>query len=386
VQCGQPGVPAKKLGAYDLWNQSTAHFPGAPVHSLATNDTMDDRTYSGYVFTRRAVEVVRQHDASAGPLFMYLALHNTHAPLEAPQRFLNMYSHFANDTRKQTLSAMVSVVDESVANLTAALKAQPGMWENTLLVWTTDNGSPVNAGGSNYPLRGGKGSNWEGGIRVPTFVAGGVLPASMAGKHLDGLVSVADWWATFAGLAGLAPTAPAAGPAAPQSIDQWPYLSGVATAPPRTELVHDHHMFTNASALNGTCAGQKPFSLPGYSALGALRQGDWKLLVGVEFQASWYGKFTPNITGKVPADYEQVEACRDAPCLFNVRLDPTEHSDVAGANPDRVAQMVARFKELEAAYHPPLFPPAPQEDRFCAAVSQHGGFVAPFMPESDIQY
>ena len=73
---------------------------------------------------------------------MYWALHNTHAPLEAPRRFLDLYPRFANDTRKQALSAMVSVVDEAVANVTDALR-RTGMWETTLLIWTTDNGSPI---------------------------------------------------------------------------------------------------------------------------------------------------------------------------------------------------------------------------------------------------
>jgi arylsulfatase A-like enzyme len=62
---------------------------------------------------------------------------------------------------RNTFYGMMSVVDETVANVTAALKRR-GMWNNTLLVWTTDNGSPVDVGGSNAPLKGGKGSNWGG--------------------------------------------------------------------------------------------------------------------------------------------------------------------------------------------------------------------------------
>ena len=82
---------------------------------------------------------------------------------------------------------MVSVVDEAVANVTAALKARPGMWARTLLVWTTDNGAPVHVGGSNHPLRGGKSTNFEGGVRVPRFVSGGSCPRN---------VELAPWLAT----------------------------------------------------------------------------------------------------------------------------------------------------------------------------------------------
>lgn len=49
-------------------------------------------------------------------------------------------------------------------------------------MWTNDNGSPVTVGGSNHPLRGGKGSNWEGGTLVPTFIYGGALPKKQVGK------------------------------------------------------------------------------------------------------------------------------------------------------------------------------------------------------------
>ena len=62
------------------------------------------------------------------------------------------------------------------------------MWKETLFIWTTDNGSPVQVAGSNAPLRGGKGSDWEGGVRTPAVVTGGILPAKMAGRTLAGIV------------------------------------------------------------------------------------------------------------------------------------------------------------------------------------------------------
>ena len=68
---------------------------------------------------------------------------------------------FAADQKRAIFAAMMSVVDEAVLNVTTALKEEQ-MWTNTVFVWTTDNGSPINGGGSNHPLRGGKGHNWEG--------------------------------------------------------------------------------------------------------------------------------------------------------------------------------------------------------------------------------
>jgi arylsulfatase I/J len=132
----------------------------------------------------------------------------------------------------------------------------------------------VNAGGSNHPLRGGKGSNWEGGIRTPTFVAGGVLGPANRGKLLDGLVHVTDWFAVFAAIGTGRKNAYLENTAnvksvdnaeggdlpAPESINVWGYINGEVGASPRTEIVHDHHMFTNASADGGICAGQVPFA------------------------------------------------------------------------------------------------------------------------------
>ena len=72
----------------------------------------------------------------------YLALHNTHGPIEAPPEWEALYSKRLSFPKQITFDAMVSVVDSTVGNVTAALK-QAGLWENTLFVWTTDNGSPV---------------------------------------------------------------------------------------------------------------------------------------------------------------------------------------------------------------------------------------------------
>ena len=73
-----------------------------------------------------------------------------------------------------------------------------GMWEDTLLVFSSDNGGPSRLGkesnASNYPLRGGKSAAWEGGHRVAAFAAGGMIPQRMRGVVLDGYVHVADWY------------------------------------------------------------------------------------------------------------------------------------------------------------------------------------------------
>ena len=155
---------------------------------------------------------------------------------------------------------MSAFLDESVKNVTTALK-QGGFWDKLLLVFFSDNGGahhpsvvcsvsshdaaldtgPVYAGGAatNYPMRGGKISLWNGGVRVNAFVAGGMIPEAVRGQTLSGLVHGCDWYATLLALARVDdadPAGVAAGLPAPDGIDQWPYISGAVGASQRTEV------------------------------------------------------------------------------------------------------------------------------------------------------
>jgi hypothetical protein len=79
------------------------------------------------LFSNRAVDVIQQHEEHATvPLFLYVALHNTHAPIEAPADFVAMYNFSLE--RQNNFDAQVSFVDHSVRNITDALKAK-NMWD-----------------------------------------------------------------------------------------------------------------------------------------------------------------------------------------------------------------------------------------------------------------
>ena len=236
--CGPCDVKKYGIGkVIDLFEADNAKNTSGPAVGKNGTNNM-------YGFTQHAVDKIAAHD-KARPFFLYAALHNTHAPFEVPPAYEALYNH---SFRPQNVwSGMVSAVDESVGNITAALKAS-GMWDNTLLVFATDNGSPVcgwGASGSNAPLRGGKASDWEGGVRVPGVVGGGWtgLPAAARGTTTRGLVHISDWYKTFAAVAG-ADGVDGGGPSPQDSIDLsgW-LLSGKAatTASPRNMIVHDHY-------------------------------------------------------------------------------------------------------------------------------------------------
>ena len=99
---------------------------------------------------------------------------------------------------------------------------------------------------NNAPLRGGKATTFEGGVRVVSFVSGGFLPPSHPAS-LQAVVSIADWYGTFARLAGVDdysdPAAVQQGLPDVDALDVWPLLSGESTEPVRTELLLQYPRF-----------------------------------------------------------------------------------------------------------------------------------------------
>ena len=103
---------------------------------------------------------------------------------------------------------MVNYLDIIIGNITTKLKTN-GLWNNTLIVFSSDNGGEINldeTAANNYPFRGAKFVPLEGGIRVNAFVSGGYLPSDRRGKVETGRLHIADWYNTFCTLAGLDPT------------------------------------------------------------------------------------------------------------------------------------------------------------------------------------
>jgi len=108
------------------------------------------------------------------------------------------------DRRKYV--TMVYAMDYYIGEIVDALKENTvndeRLWDNTWLFFFSDNGGVISYA-SNYPLRGAKSTNFEGGIRVPSFISGGLLPNKLKGKTYDGLVHVTDFYATVMDYAGV---------------------------------------------------------------------------------------------------------------------------------------------------------------------------------------
>lgn len=142
-------------------------------------------------YVERCIRFIR--DNRDGPFFLYFAQMHTHLPLYAPEEF---YKHSENGD----YGACVAEVDWSVRRILFELK-ELGIERDTLVIFTSDNGSRADHGASNAPLRGSKAGTYEGGQRVPCLLyQPGTIPA---GSRYSGILSNLDFYAGLAALAGV---------------------------------------------------------------------------------------------------------------------------------------------------------------------------------------
>eukprot|EP00051_Salpingoeca_urceolata_P032595 m.16473 g.16473 ORF g.16473 m.16473 type:complete len:669 (-) comp5258_c0_seq2:215-2221(-) len=287
-------------------------------------------TYSAYMYSDYAIKVIQNFSAGkmdGEQLFMYLAWHDTHEPLEAPPRYFYPPLYKDNTATRLTYNAMARALDEAVGNVTSALQ-RANLWDQSLILWSADNGGWLVPGGgsSNYPLRGGKTTDFEGGVRSVAFVAGGYLPSNVKGSVYSGLVSVADWYATVSKLAGVDPSDPAQGVPPIDSLDVWDDLVVFNnTVSSRTSLPLSWQC---KQADPAQCFGNDP------SFKGALINGTYKIIYNPSVADWWQGPVFPNASGIA----KNGDACKDG-CLFDIYNDPTEHVNLKSAQPQKFAAM-----------------------------------------------
>ena len=347
------------------------HFKGkrwegnCPMHDANATDE-----YSATLYGARALATLDAYDAAAPgarPLFFYLPWQNVHAPYQAPMSWGG-----------DVLRGMLAATDAALGDLVAALKAKPGMWENSVLFYSADNGGTDR--GSNWPLRGTKHSNWEGGLRAAAFVSGGRIPPHLRGTSSDVVGHIADWYATICGLAGVdasddSPTPPLpVDPADPRrdiyangawpgvdGVDLWPHLV-TAPDPTNASAAHRAGLWLSAEVfLLGdyklVVAQQDPAKTNSGPTLGWRCGGTRGTRCNTTVSASCgenpdtKGPKTPQCDDWVKATPAQCScgcAYQDratpfVPCLFDVRADPSEFDDVSA---DHMALRTRLWREL----------------------------------------
>ncbi|XP_052813682.1 arylsulfatase B-like [Mya arenaria] len=316
-------------------------------------------SYSTHLFANRVIDIINNHEDDNKPLFIYLPFQAVHSPLQVPKQYEDQY-WFINQRARRTYAGMVTCMDEAVGNITRAMQKR-GLWDNTLMVFTTDNGGQVIEGGNNYPLRGWKGSLWEGGMHGVGFVHSQLLNDKVIGSVSRGLIHVTDWFPTLVKLANgnLNGTKPLDG------YDQWNTINKAADSP-RREILH------NIDPLF------KPAGRPVYNGTfdtrirAALRVGDWKILTGDPGNSSWI----PPPEDNMPPEFNQISVGPNTKnlWLFNIAKDPNERVDLSDQEPTRVRAMLKRLKIYQKTAVPCRYPNGDPK----ADPSLRGGFWGPW--------
>jgi len=255
-----------------------------------------------------AVRLIEKHDTSK-PLFLYVASLAPHSPYQAPAKYTNPYKDTIKDEKRRTYAAMITAMDNQIGRIVAALEKKK-MRDNTLILFATDNGGVTSAlfatgarspeeretsGGvglhakplaSNGHLRAGKGTLYEGGVRVVAF-------ANWPDKLKPGVIAeplhMVDVMPTLLALAGGkgSDSHPFDGK------DMWPTLTGEKPSPHEEILI-------NVEAVRG-----------------AIRKGNWKLF-------KW-----ATLPGKTE--------------LYDLSKDPGEKQNVADQHPEIVRELEGRL-------------------------------------------
>ncbi|MBA3315102.1 MAG: sulfatase-like hydrolase/transferase [Planctomycetota bacterium] len=263
----------------------------------------DDDFYTTDAYAARAVDWLDKR--KDGPYFLYVPFNAQHAPLQAPQKYLDRFPNITDEKRK-IFAGMMSAKDDAVGAVLKKVR-DLGQEENTLIFYLADNGGPTPVTTSkNDPLRGFKSQTLEGGVRVPFMVQWkGVIPA---GKTYENPVIQLD----------ILPTAIAA---AGGTVEESWKLDGVNLMP----------------FLTGKNDGKPHETL--YWRFGpqwAIRQGDWKLVASR------------------PDNLE--------PKLFNLVEDIGEAHDMSAAEPEKVKELTAAYESWNAELADPLWR-APMNNR-----------------------
>lgn len=254
----------------------------------------------------------------------------------------------SNPTRK-TFAGMVSAVDEAIQNVTAALDKK-GMLENSIIIFSTDNGGPTEGGdaigSSNYPLRGGKHTIWEGGIKGVSFIAG----LNGTGGNYDNLMNGVDWMPTLLEIAesNVSPDLALDGVS---HLDALRSMDTASVPPPRNSFYIGHY------DNNGEIDNNRPIS----NGRGIrFDDGDgtkWKMLenlVDGENIPSWITAENcnsgDNATGLRPCCGDIcLNEFTGSLLLFNISDDIGEEKNLAGdpAYSDVVAKLKAMADDFE---------------------------------------
>jgi arylsulfatase A-like enzyme len=298
-------------------------------HHLQRNEEpVPDEGSMTDLLTREAVRLIEERDP-AKPLFLYVAYHAPHTPLECPPEFSKPYEHLG-PTRKY-YAGLVAEMDAGVGRIVETI-GQQGMRSNTLFIFASDNGGLTAKGdiARNTPFRAGKGSLYEGGVRVVAFATmDGHIPA---GSTIQEPLHMVDWYPTLLQLAG----ASLEQPLPLDGRDAWPTITEGKPSP-------HHEILMNTVGREG-----------------AIRSGDWKLVRNGSTTANEDTDTVDRSGGREAKRKAKREAAENNPDvieLFNLAKDPAESVNLADEETERVRELTNRLDAFAGEAVPPILKP-----------------------------
>lgn len=281
--------------------------------------------YSTFLIAEEAVRLIRAQPNDK-PLFLYVPFNAVHSPHQVPESYKTPYGGLPEPRR--TYAGMVAAMDEAIGRIVSAIESR-GWRTNTLFIFSSDNGGPQPGRvTSNGPLRAGKATLYEGGIRVCAFAAweGHIRSNSVVNEPLH----IVDWYPTLLRLAG----AKLEQPLPLDGRDIWPVLTEGKPSP------HE------AILLNAAPQG------------GAIRLGNWKLVLNGARSAS-----AEELESATPKSRKTARQQNEVVELFDLSRDPFEKTNVASQYPDKVQELRARYDTFARQAVPPRLSPRPADFR-----------------------
>jgi arylsulfatase A-like enzyme len=240
----------------DMMDNYTTHRRHNRNYMRLNGETIDPPGHATDIFTGWAVEYLAERGRDRQPFFLYLAYNAPHAPIEPPTAWLARVKQRAPtlDEKRVKIVALIEHLDDGIGHVLAALKTA-GLEQNTIVVFTSDNGGSLPHGSVNQPFRDGKQSHYEGGLRIPFAVR---WPAVVKpGTRSDYAGLTFDAGATFLEAAGVAK------PAGTDAVSLLPMLRGE----PAPSAPRDLYFVRREG---GPAYGGKSYE--------AIIRGDWKLM------------------------------------------------------------------------------------------------------------
>jgi arylsulfatase A-like enzyme len=257
---------------------------------MLNDQVIDPPGHATDLFTEWAVDYISEQAKDEQPFFLYLAYNAPHFPVQPPKEWSDRVRQRnpGLPEKRSNLIAFIEHLDNGIGKVIASLK-ESGQYENTIIIFTSDNGGHLPDLANNGPLRDGKQSMYEGGLRVPTLVS---WPGQIAaGSSTNQLNLSMDIYPTLLQLAGVEIN---------HTVEGRSFLNTLwGNAVKEEERVV---YFTRREG--GLTYGGKTYH--------ALRKGDWKLLQN--------------------SPYQPME-------LYNLKIDPKEENDLIKSEPEIYKEM-----------------------------------------------